>query len=69
MHKLTRNVTEAHVREIFEVYGPLKAASLVIDDKVGLPKGGAHLEFEQHEHAARAVDYMDGAQVDGSIIR
>ena len=61
VHKLTRNVTEEHIREMFEVYGPLRHASLVIDDKVGLPKGGANLEFEQYEHAARAVDYMDGA--------
>lgn len=59
--KLTRNVTEEHVREIFGVYGSIKQAALVVDEKVGLPKGGANLEYEQHDQAARAVEYMDGA--------
>lgn len=31
VHKLTRNVTQEHVEEIFSQYGALKSARLVLD--------------------------------------
>lgn len=38
---LTRNVSEAHVREIFSTYGPLKGVELAVDRVVNLPRCGA----------------------------
>jgi RNA-binding protein with serine-rich domain 1 len=66
--KLTRNVTEEHVREIFGHYGALVGCSLAVDPRVSLPKGYAVVEFDAAEDAARAMDYMDGAQLDGNVI-
>lgn len=35
---LTRNVTEAHVREIFGAFGELRSVELAIDRVVNLPR-------------------------------
>ncbi len=40
-----------------------------MDRQVNLPKGFAHVEFERHEDAVKAIDYMNGAQIDGNVIR
>lgn len=56
------------MREIFSHYGTLVACSLAIDARVQLPKGFAVVEFAAPEEAARAVDYLDGAQLDGNVI-
>jgi hypothetical protein len=39
--KLTRNVTEEHVREIFAHYGNITTCQLAIDERVQLSKGYA----------------------------
>ncbi len=66
--RLTRNVTEAHVREIFSTYGELASVHLAIDERVQLPKGYAVVEFASTEEGEAAKDYMDGGQIDGNTI-
>ncbi len=66
---LTRNVTEEHVKEIFGLYGTLKSVELAMDKTVNLPKGFANSEFEQREDAEKAIEYMNGAQIDGNVVR
>ena len=66
---LTRNVTEEHVREIFSPYGKLMSVDLAIDATVNLPKGYAHIEYESREDAVKAIDFMNGGQIDGNVIR
>lgn len=66
---LTRNVTEAHVSEIFGLYGAIKAVELPIDRAVSLPKGFAYVEYESRADAEKARRYMDGGQIDGSTVK
>ena len=68
MAHLTRNVTEAHVREIFSNFGDLKSVELSMDRNLGLPRGFAYVEFKVHEAAAKAQIHMDGGQLDGRIL-
>lgn len=65
---LTRNVTEAHVREIFQTYGPLRSVDLAIDKAVNIPLGFAYVEYEAQEDAKKAKKYMDGGQIDGNVV-
>ena len=65
---LTRNVTEAHVREIFTTYGKIKAVELVMDGRVNLPRGFAYVEYESRAEAEKAREHMDGGQIDGNVI-
>ena len=66
---LTRNVSEEHIKEIFGHYGALKSVDLAMDKTVNLPKGFAHVEFEKHEEAEKAIEFMNGAQIDGNAVR
>ena len=67
--KLTRNVADGHLKEIFGQYGRVTLAKVSVDGKVGLSKGFGFVEFEDGEGAQQALDYMDGGQLDGSVIQ
>lgn len=66
---LTRNVTEAHIKEIFANFGTVKSVDLALDKIVMLPRGFAYVEFETKDDAANAKLHMDGGQLDGNILR
>lgn len=67
--RLTRNVTEAHVQEIFGFYGSIKQVEFPIDRTVNLPKGFAYVEYGKRLDAEKARQYMDGGQIDGNVIK
>lgn len=58
-----------HVKEIFSNFGHVKHVEIAIDKTVNLPRGFAYVEYESREDAEKALDYMDGGQIDGSEIR
>ena len=66
---LTRNVNEAHVREIFGNFGALKSVELAMDKLVNLPRGFAYVDFELREDAVKAQAHMNGGQLDGNLLR
>jgi RNA-binding protein with serine-rich domain 1 len=66
--KLTRNVTDAHVKEIFGTWGEVLSAKVAVDESVQLSKGYALVEYASAEAAQDAVDHMDGGQVDGNMV-
>ena len=65
---LTRNVTEAHLKEIFSQYGEIEGAYIPIDKLTSLKKTYGFIEFTNMENAKKAELYMDGGQIDGKII-
>eukprot|EP00727_Mastigamoeba_balamuthi_P001943 m51a1_g11746 putative arginine serine-rich protein 45-like (779) ;mRNA; r:160533-163479 len=67
--KLTRNVRQEHLNEIFAEYGKLKNVEFGFDRAVGLPKGFARLEYESVEDAEKAIRFMDGGQIDGVEVK
>jgi RNA-binding protein with serine-rich domain 1 len=50
---LTRNVTAEHLKEIFGKWGSLTKVQLALDERVGLPKGWAYVEYERRINAGR----------------
>merc|ERR1712054_78562 len=66
--KLTRNVNEDHLQEIFGLYGKVKEVTLAVDKNVGLPKGYAYVEFSTEREAEKAVEGLHGGQIDGNVI-
>ncbi|ORY00474.1 RNA-binding domain-containing protein [Basidiobolus meristosporus CBS 931.73] len=65
---LTRNVSKAHVEEIFEFYGRIKDVELPINRKLSANKGVAFVTFEKVIDAERAIECMHEGQLDGSIL-
>jgi hypothetical protein len=49
--KLTRNVSEEHVREIFAHYGAITSCALAIDERVQLSKGYAGMQTQLQNHS------------------
>ncbi|GAA5879499.1 hypothetical protein JCM3774_002700 [Rhodotorula dairenensis] len=66
--KLTKNVTSVHLEEIFDVYGKIVDIDLPINKRLGTHKGTAWVTFASPAAAAKAADYMDAAQIDGSTV-
>jgi RNA recognition motif-containing protein len=66
--RLTRNVADAHVKEIFSTWGEVLSARVAVDERVQLSKGYAIVEYATHAAAQAAVDHMDGGQLDGNTL-
>ncbi|GAA5990970.1 hypothetical protein JCM10908_000104 [Rhodotorula pacifica] len=66
--KLTKNVTSVHLEEIFDVYGKIVDIDLPVNKRLGTHKGTAWVTFASPAAAAKAADYMDAAQIDGSTV-
>ena len=58
---LTLDVTIAHLREIFELFGPVSTVELAIDRAAGLPKGYAYVGGEKFGGVVDAQKYSLGA--------
>jgi RNA-binding protein with serine-rich domain 1 len=65
---LTRNVNDAHLREIFGVYGEIVAVSYPMHPNTGYPIGRAVIEFSSSEALNSAITGMNGGQIDGNVI-
>ncbi|VVA95824.1 unnamed protein product [Arabis nemorensis] len=66
---LSRNVNEGHLKEIFGNFGEIIHVELAIDRAVNLPRGYAYVEFKARADAEKAQLYMDGAQIDGKVVK
>jgi len=69
VEKLTKNVNNNHLNEIFGAYGKIKSAEIVWDRKLNQPKGAANIEFVEKADADNALLAMNGAQIDGNVIQ
>ncbi|PVV00160.1 hypothetical protein BB559_000090 [Furculomyces boomerangus] len=66
---LTRDVRESHIDEIFSEYGNIKRVTIPIERKrnTGNPKM-AYVDYETNDDALKAIDHMDGGELDGEIL-
>jgi polyadenylate-binding protein len=58
-------VTDEEFRELFEKYGDVTSASLARDSETGKSRGFGFVNFVNHEHAATAVDELNGKDFKG----
>jgi len=57
--------TEDQLRSEFEAFGAIDRVNVVTDRDSGLPRGFAFVEMTNDEEAARAIEGLNGKQVDG----
>lgn len=62
---MRRNTNEAHLREIFRNYGIVKRVRVNRRDGTAISQGIGYVEMSTKEEATTALEYMDGAQIDG----
>ncbi|XP_022109204.1 transformer-2 protein homolog alpha-like isoform X2 [Acanthaster planci] len=66
---LSLYTTEADLREVYTVYGPLERCEVVYDHKTGRSRGFAFVTFQNVDDARDAKIRTDGMDIDGRRIR
>lgn len=62
---LSYSATEDQVRSMFEAYGPVDRVSIVTDRDTGQPRGFAFVEMSDDDAAGKAMDALNGMNMDG----
>jgi len=62
---LSYSATEDQVRSMFEAYGPVDRVSIVTDRDTGQPRGFAFVEMPDDDAAGKAMDALNGMNMDG----
>ncbi len=66
--KLNYNTSEDTLRDLFEAYGEVSSAKLVMDRETGRSKGFGFVEMPNDSEANRAIDALNETEVDGRTI-
>lgn len=62
-------VEENRLREEFSRYGKVVDCRIVKDRNTGLSRGFGFVELARNEDGVKAIENMDGAEMDGRVIR
>jgi RNA recognition motif-containing protein len=65
---LSFNVTDEDLQDYFAEYGEVSSAKVIMDKFTGKSRGFAFVEMPDDEAAKKAIQELDGAQVDGRTI-
>ncbi|KAA8893522.1 hypothetical protein FN846DRAFT_762737, partial [Sphaerosporella brunnea] len=68
IEKLTKNVTEAHISEIFGEYGDIKMVDMPINRQFNTNRGICYLIYQSPASAHAAIAHMHEGQLDGATI-
>jgi RNA recognition motif-containing protein len=66
--KLSGNTTGDDLRQLFEAYGEVSSAKVIMDRETGNSKRFGFVEMDDDDAAQRAIDGLDGTEVDGHQI-
>lgn len=62
------SLEEADLREYFEEYGEVSSVKIITDKFTGRSKGFGFVEMENDEVAQKAIEELNGAEVNGRSI-
>ena len=65
---LSYNTTDASLKEAFSEAGTVSSATVIIDKMSGRSRGFGFVEMENDDEATKAVETMNGKEVDGRAI-
>ncbi|KAI1261657.1 RNA-binding domain-containing protein [Xylariaceae sp. FL1019] len=68
VEKLSKNINEEHLQEIFGRYGPIRDLDLPMSRQYGTNRGTAYILYINEADAETAIAHMHEAQLDGNII-
>ncbi|KAI1875906.1 uncharacterized protein JN550_001402 [Neoarthrinium moseri] len=68
VEKLTKNINEDHLREIFGQYGAIRDLHLPMNGQFNTNRGTAYILFVNEPDAEAAIAHMHEAQLDGATI-
>jgi cold-inducible RNA-binding protein len=65
---LSYSATEDGLRSLFAEYGTVDRVSIVTDRDTGQPRGFAFVEMNGNDEASRAIDALNGRELDGRAL-
>ena len=65
---LSYNTTDASLKEAFSQAGTVSSATVITDKMSGRSRGFGFVEMENDDEATKAVESMNGKEVDGRAI-
>ena len=65
---LSFKVNDADLSSLFEEYGAIASAKVVVDRQTGRSKGYGFVEMDDNEAASKAISELNGAEYDGRTI-
>ncbi|KAK4227361.1 hypothetical protein QBC38DRAFT_194212 [Podospora fimiseda] len=68
VERLTKNVNEDHLKEIFGQYGEIEDLDLPVNRTSGTNRGTAYILYYDEAGAESAITHMHEAQIDGAVI-
>ena len=66
---LSWNTDDDGLREAFEAYGEVDSAKVITDRDTGRSRGFGFVEMPNSADGQKAIDELDGAELDGRNIR
>lgn len=66
---LDYHVDEDDLKKLFGQYGEVKSAKLVMDKETNTSKGFGFVEMEHKEDAKKALEKLNGSEVNGRRIK
>lgn len=69
VRNLSRETSEAKLREIFAAFGAVQSCRLVMDKDTGTSKGFGFVDLPKPGEAKAAMKSLNNSEVDGSRIR
>ena len=66
--KLNFRTSNEDLQAAFEQFGEVTSAKVIMDRETGRSKGYGFVEMADHESGRKAVDTLDGAELDGATI-
>jgi RNA recognition motif-containing protein len=66
--QLNFRIQSDYLKEIFEEYGEVTSAKVIMDQATGRSKGFGFVEMPDDTEAQNAIEELDGAEVEGKTI-
>ena len=65
---LSYNVNDADLSDLFQEYGTITSAKVIMDRQTNRSKGFGFVEIEDNEAATKAIEELNGAEYDGRTL-
>lgn len=65
---LSYNINDADLNTLFEEYGAINSAKVIMDRNTSRSKGYGFVEMDNSEEANKAISELNGAEYDGRTI-
>ena len=65
---LSYDVNDSDLRELFEEYGEVSSAKVIMDRETGKSRGFGFVEMSDDAQGQKAIDELNQAEYDGKVI-